>query len=235
MGVNAQTSVPAFTAGQVLTAAEMTEVNTGIPVFATTVTRDAAFDGTGEKVLAEGQYAYIEATNTTQFYDGAAWQTVGGGLTLVKSQTLGTAVTSVSVTDAFSSTYTNYRIVVSSIDASLADQMIIFTLTGSSASYYSATRFFAVGGGSSEINRSNQASAYLFAQDDENNTNGSFDIFQPNLAEYTTWAGSAFTTGNITIFGGKHLVATAYTGFTLTNISGTWTGGTIRVYGYQNS
>ncbi len=66
MGVNAQTSVPAFTAGQILTAAEMTEVNTGIPVFATTTTRDAAFGGTGEKVLAEGQFAYIEATNTTQ-------------------------------------------------------------------------------------------------------------------------------------------------------------------------
>jgi hypothetical protein len=73
MGVNAQTSVPAFTAGQVLTAAEMTEVNTGIPVFATTVTRDAAFGGTGEKVLAQGQYAYIEATSSLMVYSGSAW------------------------------------------------------------------------------------------------------------------------------------------------------------------
>lgn len=76
MGANAQIEVPAFTAGQVLTAAEMTQVNTGIPVFATTTTRDAAFGGAGEKVLAEGQFAYIEATNTTQYYDGAAWQSV---------------------------------------------------------------------------------------------------------------------------------------------------------------
>ena len=77
MGANAQTAVPVFTAGQVLTAQQQTEINTGIPVFATTVTRDAAFDGTGEKTLAEGQFAYIEATNTTQYYDGAAWQSVG--------------------------------------------------------------------------------------------------------------------------------------------------------------
>jgi hypothetical protein len=77
MGANAQTAVPVFTAGQVLTAQQQTEINTGIPVFATTVTRDAAFGGTGEKALAEGQFAYIEATNATQYYDGAAWQSVG--------------------------------------------------------------------------------------------------------------------------------------------------------------
>ena len=74
---NTQTSVPAFTAGQVLTAQQMTEVNTGIPVFADTTARDAAFGSTGEKVLAEGQFAYIEASNETQYYDGAAWQTLG--------------------------------------------------------------------------------------------------------------------------------------------------------------
>jgi len=79
MGANAQIAVPSFTAGQVLTAAQQTQINTGIPVFATTVTRDAAFGGTGEKVLAEGQFAYIEATNVTQYYDGAAWQPVGAG------------------------------------------------------------------------------------------------------------------------------------------------------------
>ena len=76
MGANAQIAVPAFTAGQILTAAQQTQINTGIPVFATTVTRDAAFGGTGEKTLAEGQFAYLEDTNTTQYYDGAAWQSV---------------------------------------------------------------------------------------------------------------------------------------------------------------
>ena len=77
MGANAQIAVPVFTAGQVLTATQQTQINTGIPVFATTVTRDAAFGGAGEKTLAEGQFAYIEATDTTQYYDGAAWQSVG--------------------------------------------------------------------------------------------------------------------------------------------------------------
>jgi hypothetical protein len=66
-----------YSSGEVLTAADLNITNSGIPVFATTVTRDAAFGGTGEKTLAEGQFAYIEATNTTQVYDGAAWVALG--------------------------------------------------------------------------------------------------------------------------------------------------------------
>ena len=76
MGVNAQTSVPLFTAGEVLTAANQNiSAGTGVPVFATTATRDAAFGGTGEKVLAEGQTCYIEtAPNRLMIYDGATWR-----------------------------------------------------------------------------------------------------------------------------------------------------------------
>jgi hypothetical protein len=133
MGANAQTAVPAFTAGQVLTAAQQTQINTGIPVFATTVTRDAAFGGSGEKVLAEGQFAYIEATNATQYYDGAAWQTVGvtPGLVLITGASF-SAVSSVSLPDnSFTSTYKNFR--------------MFFTITSSSATPSITFRFRASG------------------------------------------------------------------------------------------
>ena len=71
---NTQIKVPLFAAAEVLTAANMNiSAGTGIPVFATTVTRDAAFGGAGEKLLAEGQFAYIEASDELQYYDGAAW------------------------------------------------------------------------------------------------------------------------------------------------------------------
>ena len=75
MGANAQTSVWSFTAGNVLTAAQMNDTaRTGVPVFATTVTRDAAFGGTGEKTLAEGQMCFIEAApKRFQVYNGTAW------------------------------------------------------------------------------------------------------------------------------------------------------------------
>jgi len=76
MGANAQTSVPAFTSGQVLTAAQVTQINTGIPVFASSTERDAAFGGSGEKTLAEGQMAYLEDTNSIEFYNGASWKLI---------------------------------------------------------------------------------------------------------------------------------------------------------------
>jgi hypothetical protein len=87
MGANAQIAVPAFVAGEVLTAAEMTQINTGIPVFATTTTRDAAFSGTGEKVLAQGQTCYIEATSSYQTYNGTSWITFAGGGIAVFNET----------------------------------------------------------------------------------------------------------------------------------------------------
>lgn len=98
MGANATTFVPAYVSGEVLTAADLTVTNSGIPVFADSTARDAAFGGTGEKVLAEGQFAYLESTNAVQYYDSAAWQTVGptfSGAVVATSQT----TTSTSYTD----------------------------------------------------------------------------------------------------------------------------------------
>lgn len=111
MGLNAQTSVPVFTSGQVLTAEQQNWINTGIPVFATTTTRDAAFGGTGEKTLAQGQYAYIEATSTLQVYTGSAWVTaISTGLTYLTGGSF-SAVAAVNLaTNTFTATYRNYLI-----------------------------------------------------------------------------------------------------------------------------
>ena len=109
MGANAVTTVPVYVAGEVLTAADLNITNSGIPVFADSTARDAAFGGTGEKVLAEGQFAYIEATNTTQYYDGAAWLGLGGkiGQVVQATYTTSTATTSTSyVTTGLTSSIT---------------------------------------------------------------------------------------------------------------------------------
>lgn len=116
MGANAQTTVPTFTAGQVLTADQQNQsARTGVPVFADTTARDAAFGGAGEKTLAEGQLCYLESTNVVQYYDGAAWATVGpaaaSALVYLTGGTIG-AVSSVSLPNStFTSTYRNYLIV----------------------------------------------------------------------------------------------------------------------------
>jgi hypothetical protein len=74
MGDNAQTSVPKFTSGDVLTAANTNLLSNGIPVFSGTATRDDSFGGSGEKVLAEGQFSFIEAApKRFQVYNGTNW------------------------------------------------------------------------------------------------------------------------------------------------------------------
>jgi len=93
MGANAQTTVQKFLSGAVLTAEQQNfSAATGVPVFATTVTRDAAFGG-ANKVLAEGQLCYLESTDATQYYSGSAWLAVGASPTTAifnESQASGT-------------------------------------------------------------------------------------------------------------------------------------------------
>ena len=63
------------------------------------------------------------------------------------------------------------------------------------------------------------------------------DVFNPFLAKYTFATGFVYDNGT-NRFQGKSGIqpnTTSYTAFTLFPGSGTLTGGTIRVYGYQNS
>ncbi len=242
MGVNAQTAVPEFQALEVLTAAEMTQINTGIPVFATTVTRDAAFGGAGEKVLAEGQYAYIEATNALQLYDGSAWVTFGGGLAYV-TQATPTAVNTISINNCFTSSYANYLLVM---DLTAAVGSGVFTgrmrVGGTDAvTNYASQRTI---GQSATVAASANASGtddfYLASTD---GTNAPFfhltmNMFSPALARATScMALMGFNDGggtSVMQVWNYHTTATAYDGITV-NFGGTSFTGTIRVYGYQNS
>lgn len=237
MGANAQTSVPAFTTGQVLTAAEMTEVNTGIPVFADTTARDAAFGGTGLKVLAEGQYAYIESTNSTQFYDGSSWEPVGvaPGLVFIKSVAIGTAVTSVAVTDAFSATYDTYKIVLNGGVAS-APVDIGCQLGATTTGYYSTRVRATYAGATTNTGSANGANFVTGAVGSASVISSNFDLQNPFNAEETLIFGSFIytaTDGSAGMTAGYLNNTTSYTDFTLVVPGGTTiTGGTIYVYGY---
>ena len=76
MGANAQTSVPTFVASQVLTATQVNQINTGVPVFADSTARTNAFGGSGEKVLAQGQLSYLESDGKIYVYSGTAWVSI---------------------------------------------------------------------------------------------------------------------------------------------------------------
>ena len=241
MGANAQTSVPAFTSGQVLTAQQQTEINTGVPVFATTVTRDAAFGGTGEKVLAQGQLAYIEATNVVQYYNGTSWATLApassGALTFISATTIGSGVSTVTVSNVFSSTYDNYYVIISGGVAS-ANTILQLRMSTTSTGYYFAQRGLTYGGVSGD-NWGSNASEWAVGLGSANNLDAFLTIGNPNLAKntvFTSQASQAATNGSAFSSAGYLADTTAYTGVTLLCSGGaTLTGGTIRVYGIANS
>jgi hypothetical protein len=240
MGANAVTTVPVYVAGEVLTADDLNITNSGIPVFEDSSARDAAFGGTGEKVLAAGQFAFLEDTNATQFYDGASWNAVGvaPGLVLINTTTIGTTVASVTVSGAFSATYDNYKIIVSGGVGS-TNITLRLQLGSTTTGYYLGVNraSYETGGASTEFTNNGSSFQHAgYASTGGINANIELtDPFATSRTGFTTQFGQLATTGNSYSGTGFQNSATSFSAFTLTTSTGTITGGTIRVYGFANS
>ena len=245
MGVNAQTAVPAFVAGEILTAAEMTQVNTGIPVFATTVTRDAAFGGAGEKVLAEGQFAYIEATDTTQYYNGSAWVSVGTtpGLVYITGAAFSAQSTVSMAAGVFTSTYKNYQVFLDITSVSTQLQVSVRVNNAgtprTAASYFWGTGVMNTAGAYTGTGSGSSSTPQIVGADGTRGYGGLITVFDPtNASGYTNVAAAG--NGNVAgtngaIFGGYfYNAAEAHDGLTFVTSSGTMTG-FYRVYGMSES
>lgn len=173
--------------------------------------------------------------------DATLWTALGGaypGLRLVKKQTIGSGVSTVAVTSAFSSTYDNYRIIISGGVASTFIG-INFTLGATATGYYRGGSYQTYASASSTaVNTSNGTSWPSVAVASTNSIELNMDLFNPNTAKVTTarWNYVATTTtGEFAQAGGFLNNTTQYTDFTLTPSGGTLTGGTIYVYGYGAS
>jgi hypothetical protein len=159
------------------------------------------------------------------------------GLFIVKTQTVGTAVSSVAVTGAFSSDFANYLVTLSGGTGS-ADQAIALNLTGSTTEYYGFLNYGSMLGATPLGANINNGTAWTFVGGSKTGqaAHMSCQIMSPNLTRYTKCVFAAYQNGDAYgSFSGEHRVATAYTGFTIVPGVGTLTGGTIRVYGYRNS
>jgi hypothetical protein len=244
MGANAVTTVPVYVSGEVLTAADLNITNSGIPVFASTVERDAAFGGTGEKTLAEGQFAYLETGNVTQYYDGAAWQPVGvtPGLVLVKSGSF-SAVSSVSLPDnSFTSTYKAYRMVFNLTAASTGLTVTARFRAAGTDNTSNAYRAFTVGMDQLGTGRNNTGgtNTSMFIGDTESSNDTLFSVFDlddvATASEHPILGMTYFNNGS---YFGVYYTAQSFSGngnafdsMTFLASTGNITG-TYRLYGYS--
>jgi hypothetical protein len=156
-------------------------------------------------------------------------------LTLVKSQTVGTAVSSVTVTGAFSSAYDNYLITLN--NGSSSGTIDMYMTVGATTSGY----YWNIIGNSWNPTANNNGStsgsswSYIGATDATNGTTLNVRMLSPFLNKRTIVDTEYVFTGGGYKMTGMLNNTTSYTSFTLAPNSGTLTGGTIRVYGYANS
>ena len=159
------------------------------------------------------------------------------GLVFVKSQTVGTTVSSVTVSSAFSSTFDNYQIVYTG-GTSSATQNIALQMGSTTTGYY-GNIIYAVPSTPAPTGLGvNNGASWTYAGD--GTTTGArlaCTLYAPNLAVRTgiavSYVGTSTTFGAFGFFSGNLDNATQYTAFTIAPNTGTLTGGTITVYGYR--
>lgn len=160
----------------------------------------------------------------------------GVGLWLVKSQTIGTGVSSVTVTGAFSADYDDYRITITGGGSSVPTDLRL-QVGASVTGYYAGYSRVAYATGIVTGRGDNNAARFqACGTATTNGLQANFDLSMPFLSSFTYFASpvlfpdpsdnSGFGTGFLND-------TTSHTAFTISPLSGTMTGGTIRVYGYR--
>ncbi len=162
------------------------------------------------------------------------------GLVLVKTQAVGSGVTSVDVTSCFSSAYENYKVTYTNGSGSTTGLITLQFLSGSTPSttgYHGGAAWINVGGGTWQLAADNNTSQWNYAGGTASTyAFASFELLQPFLAKQTVGNGtfSQLDNGRTGQCFLHHTVATSYDGLRFGVSAGTLTGGTIRVYGYRN-
>lgn len=190
----------------------------------------------------QGQCIFETDTNRLLVWSGTAWtmpnQTTTNpeALELIKVQTVGTAVSSVTVSDAFSALYDNYKIMYSGGTQSASSDIWI-QIGGSTTGYYNVLAYALVTGTLTGAMTNNNFSYFPWIGGGSAGqaSHVNVEVMNPFLPMYTKIRNGSYQNDlNYGTCQGEHRIATSYSSFVLGPGTGTMTGGTIRVYGYRN-
>lgn len=163
------------------------------------------------------------------------------GLVYVTSVAVGTAVSNVTVSNCFNSTYDNYQIIYTG-GASSTTHNLSMQMSGTSTGYY-GTIIYSLPSTAGTVQGlgTNNGASWTYAGDGTaagGNRIGC-TIYAPNLALRTGFSsqyiGTGTGSGAFGTFNGNLDNNTQYTGFVIGMNSGTITGGTITVYGFRKA
>ena len=157
------------------------------------------------------------------------------GLVLVKQQTIGSGVSSVTVNDAFSADFDNYKIVFQFDTFSVNNAAIHFSLGTATNGWYGKMGVTPWNG---SFTQNQVGAAYGYMQIGNTTTTSKscssvMDIVRPYISGRTQAYGQHYGNGYVGDYQGSEEYSVSATSFTVAGSSGTMTDGVIRVYGYQ--
>jgi hypothetical protein len=164
------------------------------------------------------------------------------GLEFIKSETIGTAVSSVTVTGAFSSTYDSYKVIVSGGVASGSTYLRV--QLGTDTANHNSIHFFGSFTGTSPVQDvgANLGSFIWIGAADTTRVVANIEVDGPFLTRQTSVTSTGLkggtaggTGGTAGLFTGVQTSTTSFTSFRIFPNAGTLTGGTIAVYGYRKA
>lgn len=172
--------------------------------------------------------------------DTSLFNITGGrnvGLQFISSSTLSGSSTIIS--NCFSSSFSVYKIELFGVTLSAGGALQMQLRTGSTtaASDYKTERFSAA---STTISSDRDAATYAwnFNKDAIDNANGTITVYNPfaSLATFVhaEMSASSSTTAFLHSISGLHSLATSYQSLVFSPTGGTFTGGTVKIYGATN-
>ena len=156
------------------------------------------------------------------------------GLVLIKTQVVGTSVSSVTVNDVFSATYDAYKIIVTK--GSTASQAAVTLQLGSTTTGYYEVRPNCTFAGVLSANATNNGASFNIGQVYTTGALINDEVVNPFLSVATQHATNLFSGGTTRMDQSFGYLAntTSYTAFTL-GFSAAVTGCVIYVYGYRTA
>ena len=179
-------------------------------------------------------------TFTTETLTSADTNTylANSGLVYVTSATIGSAVSTVTVSSAFSTTYDNYKIHITSGVASGSPDLQVQLGSTVTGYYYTSLYNRYNAGTATGLASANQTSWRYSGSGSTSLLQADIELFNPfltkvtllksNMNQYAADGLSMFTQGFLDD-------STSYTAFTISPTAGTITGGTVTVYGYRKA
>jgi len=157
---------------------------------------------------------------------------VGAGMDLIKQQTVGTTVSSVTLTSAFSADYDYYRVIYT---GGVASASVYFTgrMATTSTGYYETRVSANIPAGTIDNNMTNNGAEFRFGSGTTTGVRMNSIIGNPFSSQPTTNESNAFDPTQMVYVRSILNNSTSYTDFTIFSNSGTITGGTVFVYGFS--